>query len=163
VGQRALLLMSLLALAPGCAAGPTFDEVAATLPPPPPGDARIVVYRDFEPYQSLSWVPVSFNGANVGAVGPGHVFVRDVAPGTYDIAPVSQGLYPNQDKVVVAAPGQTFYAKVESFKGLNPGADRDVPLVTYVVVLVDPATARREIGPLWYTAQHPKGPAARSG
>jgi hypothetical protein len=160
MGRRVLLLMSLLGLAAGCAATPTFDEVAATLPPPPPGDARIVVYRAFEPYQSLSWVPVSFNGANVGAVGPGQVFVRDVPPGTYDIAPVSQGLYPNQDKVVLAAPGQTFYARVESFQGLNPSADRDVPLTTFVVVLVDPQTARREIGSLSYMARYQTGPAA---
>ena len=162
MGRRLLpLLILALGLGAGCAAGPTFDEVAATLPPLPPGAARIIVYRAYEPYQSLSWVPVFFNGANVGAVGPGHVFVRDVPPGAYNIAPLSQGLYPDQEKVVLAAPGQTFYAKVESFKGLDPSANRPVPLTTFVVVLVDPATARREIGPLWYTAQQQKGPTVR--
>lgn len=157
MGRRVLLVILLVGLAGGCASGPTFDEVATTLSPAPAGDARIIVYRAFEPYQSLSWVPVAFNGANVGAVGPGSVFVRDVPSGNYDIAPLSQGLYPNQDKVVLAAPGQTYYAKVESFQGLDPSANRDVPLTTFVVVLVDPETARREIGPLRYTAQQRKG------
>ncbi len=158
---RRLFLFVALAAA-GCAHPPTFDEVAASLPPPPPGAARIFVYRAFEPYQSLSWVPVFFNGANVGAVGPGHVILRDVPAGTYNIAVASQGLYPNQNRVVTLAPGQAAYAKITSFKGLNPTANRAVPLTTFVVTLVDPVNAQREIGQLRYMARRQKG-AAVSG
>jgi len=148
-GFRVLLV--LLALG-ACAQPPTFEQIAPRLPPLPPNMARIFVYRDYETYQSLAWAPVFFNGARVGAVGPGYVMMRDVPPGTYDIAVASQGLYPNQDKVVVAAPGQTFYAKIETLRGLDPTADRAVPLTTFVVVLVDPETARREIAHLWWYA-----------
>ncbi len=155
---RRLFLVLALAAA-GCAEPPTFDQVAGSLPPIPPGAARIFVYRGYEPYQSLSWVPVFFNGYNVGAVGPGHVIMRDVPAGTYDIAVASQGLYPNQDKVVALAPGQVAYAKIGSFQGLDPTADRPVPLTTFVVTLVDPAIARQEIGHLWYMARRQEGAA----
>ena len=58
---------------------------------------------------------------------------------------------------MLAAPGQTYYAKVESFQGLDPSANRDVPLTTFVVVLADPETGRREIGRLRYAAQQRNG------
>ena len=154
------LVLVLLAALGACAAPPTYEQIAPTLPPLAPNMARIFVYRDYETYQSLAWVPVFLNGVRVGAVGPGYVMMRDVPPGTYDIAVASQGLYPNQDKVVVAAPGQTFYAKIETLRGLDPSADRAVPLTTFVVVLIDPEIARREIAHLWYTAERQKGLAA---
>jgi hypothetical protein len=146
----ALVMLALAA----CAAEPvpTFDQVGARLPPPPANTARIFVYRDFEPYQSLEWVAVFFNGATVGAVGPGKVFLRDVAPGTYTIEAKSEGLWPEQAKTVTVQPGQTVYAKVTSFKSLNPTGNRQSAISTFVVVLMDPVTARREIGPLWYEA-----------
>jgi hypothetical protein len=152
----------LLAAIGGCAEPVRYAQVAPSLAGPPPGMARIVVYRDWS-YQTPSWVPVFFNGTRVSAVGPGYVMLRDVPPGTYDISVASQGLYPNQNKVVVAAAGQTFYAKVETIRGIDPSANRPVPLTTFVVVLVDPELAQREIAPLWYTAQKQKGLAAVSG
>ena len=147
------LVLVLLAALGACAAPPTYEQVAPTLPPLAPDMARIFIYRDYETYQSLAWVPAFLNGVRVGAVGPGYVMMRDVPPGTYDIVVASQGLYPNQDKVVVAAPGQSFYAKIETLRGLDPSADRAVPLTTFVVVLVDPEAARREIAHLWYIAE----------
>ena len=151
------LVLVLLAALGACAAPPTYEQIAPTLPPLAPNMARIFVYRDYETYQSLAWVPVFLNGVRVGAVGPGYVMMRDVPPGTYDIAVASQGLYPNQDKVVVAAPGQSFYAKIETLRGLDPSADRAVPLTTFVVVLIDPEIARREIAHLWYIAERQRG------
>lgn len=158
---RWLILLAVVTVT-GCAAtAPTFDEVAGSLPPVPPGAARIFVYRGFEPYQSLSFVPVFFNGAQVGAVGPGKVIMRDVpAPGSYTIAAKSQGLWPNQNKTVLVQPGQTVYAQIQSLRGLNPTANRPVPQTTFVVVLQDTVTGRRQIGPLWYEAQRQKSPAA---
>ena len=155
-------LLLLLAALGACAQPVRYAEVAPSLAGPPPGMARIVVYRD-QGYQALSWVPVFFNGARVSAVGPGYVMLRDVPPGTYDISVASQGLYPNQNKIVAAAPGQTFYAKVETVRGTDPSANRPVPLTTFVVVLVEPETAQREIAPLWYTAQKQQGLAAPAG
>jgi uncharacterized protein DUF2846 len=151
------LVLVVLAALGACAAPPTFEQIAPTLPPLAPNMARIFVYRDYETYEGLAWVPVFLNGIEVGAVGPGYVMMRDVPPGTYDIAVASQGLYPNQDKVVLAAPGQTFYAKIETVRGLDPTANRPVPLTTFVVVLVDPEIARREIAHLWYIAERQRG------
>lgn len=144
--MRSVVLLLGVALS-GCAAGGTpFNEAAASLAPIPAGAARIFVYRDFAYYQGLDWVPVLFNGQTVGAVGPGQVIMRDVAaPGTYRIEAASQGLWPDQEKTVAVQPGQTVYAKVESFKSLDPSAGRPVLQITYVVVLQDTATGRREI------------------
>lgn len=152
---RLFLLLALAAA--GCAAPPTFEEIAGSLPPVLPGEARIFIYRNNEPSQSLSWVRVFFNGANVGAVGNGYVIMRDVPPGTYLISVASQGLFPNQDQVVTLGPGQAAYARIGSFRGLNPTSSRTAPLTTFVVTLVDPLTAQREIGPLWYNAWQQKG------
>jgi hypothetical protein len=145
-------LPALLLLISACASAPSFDEASATLAPLPAGEARLFIYRDFQPYQSLSWVPVFLNGRRAGAVGPGRVLVRDIPAGTYTIAALSQGLWPNQAKTVTVAPEQTVYAKIESFKSANPAGNRFALQTTFVVVLMDSATGRREIGPLWLEA-----------
>jgi hypothetical protein len=160
--RRGFRLLLVLAVLTACAQPPTFEQIAPNVPPLPPGMARIYVYRDHS-YQSPEWVPVFFNGGRVSAVGPGYVTMRDVPAGTYNIAVASQGLYPNQDKTVVAAPGQTFYAKIETVRGLDPTADRAVPLTTFVVVLIEPEPAQHEIAPLWYTAQRQEGAAPIAG
>ncbi len=151
---RRLCVLLVVALA-GCAGpSPIFDAIAGTLAPAPPDQARIFVYRDFEPYQSLSWVPVFLNREEAGAVGPGHVILRDVPPGVYRIEAKSEGLWPDQAKTVTAMAGQTIYAKITSFKGLNPTVSSGgATMTTFVVTLTDPATARHEIATLWYTAK----------
>jgi hypothetical protein len=161
---KAILLLVLLVLTACADEGPRFNHVSAGLPPPPTNRARIFVYRDFAIYQGLEWVPIFFNGTTIGAVGPGHVILRDVAaPGTYRIEPKSEGLWPDQAKTVTVAPGQVIYAKVTSFKGLDPSAGDSAELITYVVVLMDPATGRREIDPLWYEAQSSNAQAHEQG
>ena len=151
---RGLFLLLVFALAACAGQAPTFDDVAASQPPAPADTARIFLYRDFEPYQSLTWVPVFLNGKVVGAVGPGHVIMRDEPPGTYRIEAKSDGLWPDQVKTVAVAAGETVYAKISSFKNLDPTVDgMGATITTFVVTLVDPATGRREIGKLWYTAQ----------
>jgi hypothetical protein len=144
--------MPLLVAAAGCADLPTFDQVKASLPPVPAGEARIFVYRALEPYQSLAWVPVFFNDKTVGAVGPGQVILRDVPPGTYKIEPKSEGLWPDQAKTVQLAAGDVVYAKIGSFASGDPG-DIDDLQTTFVVTLIDPRMAQREIGSKWYQAQ----------
>jgi hypothetical protein len=151
--MKRLIALVLLALTACAGEQPTFDQLGARLPPAPANTARIFVYRAFEPYQSLQWVPVFFNNDTIGAVGPGKVILRDVAPGTYTIEAKSEGLWPEQAKTVTVRPGGVVYAKITSFKGLDPTADAPSELITYVVVLMDPATAQREIGPLRYEAR----------
>ena len=110
--------------------------------------ARVYLYRAFEPYQSLAYVPVFLNRADIGAVGPGKVLFRDVTPGTYTIAAKSAGLWPDQTKTVALGAGQTVYAKIESFRGLDPTSNVPVPQTTFVVVLIAPEIAEREMGRL---------------
>ena len=157
--RHVLAALVLAALLAGCASVPTFDQASTGLPPTPTSEARLFIYRDFEPYQSLSWVPVFLNGTVTGAVGPGRVLMRDLVPGTYTIEAVSQGLWPNQAKTVIVAPGQTVYAKVQTFKSANPTTDRFQLQTTFVVVLMDTATGRREIGPLWLQARSTPSPS----
>jgi hypothetical protein len=124
-----------------------FDQTG--VPPIATGMARVYVYRAFEPYQSLAYVPVFLNRAEIGAVGPGKVLFRDVTPGTYTIEAKSEGLWPEQAKTVALGGGQTVYAKIESFRGLDPSADAPVPQTTFIVLLIAPEIAEREMGQLW--------------
>lgn len=134
----------LLALA-GCAPAPSGPSVLEIFPPLPAGDGRIVVYRDVDIYQSLQWIPVTFNGRQVGAAGPGAVFFRDVAPGTYEIDVVSQTLWPDRAKTVKVGTGQTVYAKIEVFRSPASSDTSEVVGPVFVVAIMAPAFARREI------------------
>ena len=142
----------LAAVAAGCENLPTFEQASATLPQLPAGEARIFLYRDLAAYQSLAWDPIFFNGKNIGAVGPGQVILRDVAPGTYKIEPKSEGLWPDQAKTVRLSAGDVVYAKVETFTGLDPVGNTNDLQDTFVVVIVDPALAQRAIASLHYRA-----------
>ena len=148
----ALLIASLT----GCGGpqGPLFPQVATTLPPVAPDRARIYFYRDYEPYESLAVTDIFLNGATVGVSMPGAVFYRDVAPGTYDIAVYSVGALPNADKHVALKAGNIAYAKVESlhawFGGGGGGEGGGYDPDTFVVMLIDPAQAQRELANMRY-------------
>jgi hypothetical protein len=144
-------LFAIIALvAAGCADHPRLAETAAQLSPPG-NKARLFIYRDYDVAQSLAWVPIFLNGANSGGVGPGHVLVCDLSPGTYTIDPKSAGLYPDQAKTVTVAAGQDIYAKIGSFRTINPTSRNQSLMSTFVVTLEDTATGQGKVGPLWYT------------
>ena len=143
-----LAMLFILALA-GCAAqGPAF--AADTLPPIPPGQARIFFYRWLEPYEALSMSKVYLNGKPVGVSQVGAVLYRDVAPGQYYISVDSQGTYPDQFKTVTIGAGQTFYVRIESISSFKSpcGYLGNCEVDTFVVSIVDPTTASREMGTL---------------
>lgn len=153
---RRIFVLFALMLA-GCAAGPRQNESTARLPPPG-ANARLFVYRNYDLAQSLAWVPIFVNGTEIGGVGPGHVLVCDLPPGTYTIEPRSQGLWPEQAKTVSAGPGQTVYARIGSFRGANPDTHGQQLISTYAVMLQDTTTGQRDVGSLWYTpCEHPIG------
>jgi hypothetical protein len=152
----ALLVTLSLALA-GCSGGPSgplFPQVASTLPPIGADRARIYFYRDYEPYESLALTDVYLNGATVGVSRGGAVFYRDVAPGTYEISVYSIGVVQNANKHVALKPGDTVYAKVESlhawFGGGGGGEGGGYDPDTFVVMIVDPAQAQRELATMRY-------------
>ena len=124
--------------------GPTLADVAAQLPPVPADRARFFFYRDYEPYESLGRPYVTLNGEVAGISEPGGVFYRDAPAGSYLIAVRSNTPYPDQDKTVTAAAGQTFYVKVASIKGYDSGDSMYDP-DTFAVVIADPASGQRDI------------------
>jgi hypothetical protein len=159
---RHLVGALLLALA-ACAgpSGPLFPEVAGTVPPVPADRSRIYFYRDYEPYESLALTDVFLNGATAGVSMPGAVFYRDVAPGTYVVSVYSVGSFPNAAKSVALKAGDTVYAKVESlhawFGGGGGGEGGGYDPDTFVVMIIDPAQAQRELANMRYV-QAEEGP-----
>jgi hypothetical protein len=81
---------------------------------PPPGYARIWLYRYDEPYVSLATPYVRFNGQIVAISEPGGAFYRDVAPGEYDVAVDSEGRDVNQFARVGVVAGQQIYIEVQA-------------------------------------------------
>jgi hypothetical protein len=115
----------------------------------PSDRARIFFYRDYEIYDSLGRPYVTLNGDVAGISEPGGVFYRDLPPGTYLIAIRNNTLYPDQDKTVTVAPGQTLYVKVGSIRGYHSGNKFYEP-DTFAVVIVDAADGQRDIAPKRY-------------
>ncbi len=113
----------------------------------PPGKARVYFYRDAAYYDGLQWTTVSLNGESVGSSGPGTVFYRDIAPGSYRIEARSDKLYPAQVKTVAVAPGSTTYIKLEA----QPYWGQSGWLWTgntFIVAVIDPAIAHLQISTL---------------
>ena len=166
IGRRVFVVLA-LALA-GCAPTPRLGEVAARLPLAAK-NARLFIYRDYDLSQSLQWVPVEVNGAEIGDIGLGHVVVCDLPPGIYTIAPRAEYLWPDQAKTVRVEAGQAIYAKVGNLWTTGSGtgpvklaalrvpadqmADASPSLgvvPVFVVMLQDPAIGEGEVGALWY-------------
>src|SRR5713101_1397301 len=132
----------MLAAANGCAPAPMTAVVAI-----PPGEARIWVYRDFQPSENLNLAAVSINGVDAGYAQPaGGAFYRDVPPGHYHIAVASYATDFSQSSDVDLAAGQEAFVKVESLSawatGENVGSfKRDV----FYARLIPSQPARAEI------------------
>ena len=109
---RAGLLILLAAIVSG-AARPS-PASAAAIAAARPGTARIWIYRDYAPYQSLARPYVRINGAITAISEPGGAFYRDVAPGRYDVTVDSIGTDVNQFAHVDLGPGQQVFLKVQS-------------------------------------------------
>ena len=82
---------------------------------------------------------------------PGGVFYRDVPPGKYLVAISHDTLYPNEDKTVSIAGGQTAFVKIESLRSYNSG-DSSYEPDTFVVAVVGPADGQRDIATKRYFA-----------
>jgi hypothetical protein len=110
----------------------------------PPGSARVWIYRDYEPYQSLATPYVRMNGAIVGISQPGAAFSRDVSPGTYLITVDSEGEDVYQFAQVALAPAQTVYVKIETSKWWWSGG-KNFARDTFYTRVIDAKTAQAEI------------------
>jgi hypothetical protein len=158
---------SLLMVAVAACAGPTgplFPDAVSKISPPAGDMARIYFYREYEPYESLTQAYLYLNGQPVAVSVPGGVSYRDVAPATYTLSAWTQGDFPNASKTVVARAGDTFYAKIESLRawqsgGGDPSYERD----TFIVTLVDPAQAHRDLARMHYVPPERTVARARLG
>jgi hypothetical protein len=134
----------LMLAANSCAQAPSM--ASASVPPIPPGQARVWFYREFIPSESLNMTEVRMNGAYAGYSRLGGAFYRDVPPGQYLITVASWGVDVNQSAVLALVPGQEGFIKIESLRswselGERNGAARD----TFYARLIPPQIARAEM------------------
>jgi hypothetical protein len=128
----------------GCAELP-LPTRAVALPAMPAGEARIWIYRDYEPYQTLARPYVRLNDRVVGISEPGGAFYRDVSPGIYRTTVDTYGFDVNQFADVPLAAGQTAFVKVESLKfwwGRNRSSSG---YDTFYTRLIPPELAQAEV------------------
>ena len=99
----------------------------AAVPPIAPGHARIWIYRDCIPSESLNMATVRINGAVTGyAQAAGGSFYRDLMPGQYLVTVDSFGRDTNQATDLVLSPGQEAYIKIESLSSWSSyGGERN--------------------------------------
>ena len=152
LSRRLLLATAAFAAltASGCARGPTV--ASATIPPIPPGAARIWIYRNFDPSESLNVAPVSINGAFAGYAQPGGgAFYRDVRPGRYHVAVASYGIDTDQSSNVELAARQEAYIRIETLNAWTTGGDlNSFKRDTFYARLAPPRLARAEIAGVRY-------------
>jgi hypothetical protein len=140
------LFAGLVLLLAGCAPLPPGPLLSGPLPPPPPGTARLVVYRGLDYYGTQSMPTVYLNDKPAGISENGAVFYRDVPPGVYNISVAPSLPYPNQFKTVVVKPGDVFYAQIGTLPPVGGRFNinaRDYG-DTFIVTLRDPASAAYE-------------------
>lgn len=136
---------ALLLLLAGCAARPPgLGPLKATAPALPAGQARLWVYRDWLPSESLNLANVDVNGRYFGSVANGGAFYRDVPPGHYFIAPVSYNRDFDQNRDVILAAGQQAYVRIVSQQNWD-GACRDCARDTFYARLSPPPGAAPQI------------------
>lgn len=143
-GMLLLVLAGFAAPAPGSAAAAAPPPGA---PPLSPGMARLWIYREYEPYQSLSTPYVRLNGAIVGVSEAVGAFYRDVPPGTYTITVDCEGRDVNQFATIAVVPGQQAFIKILSLRGWESsgGGKNEAERDTFYTWEMPPQTAAAEI------------------
>src|SRR5271170_8044983 len=153
LSRRSLLFAA--GLLPIATAGAHADVPAtrsAAVPAIRPGYARIWVYRDFEPSESLNMTAVSINGAITGYAQPGGgVFYRDVLPGQYLVTVESYGRDTNQATRLALAAGQEAFVKIESLRSWSSSGDKtSIERDTFYARPIPPQLARTEMAHIRY-------------
>jgi hypothetical protein len=141
-----VLLASVTAHAEPLAAGST------AIPPLPAGLARIWIYRDYLPSESLNMAVVKINGGITGyAQAAGGSFYRDVRPGQYLVTVESYGRDTNQSADLTLGAGQEAYVKIESLRSWSSSGERtSIERDTFYARPIAPPLARAEMAHLPY-------------
>jgi hypothetical protein len=144
---RLLRIAALLAIAAiaACARNPPVGSVS--VPPIPPGEARVWFYRVYLPSDTLNMTKVTMNGVYAGYAQLGGAFYRDVPPGIYHVEVESYGKDFDQSTNVALVPGQDAYVKIESLDSWSTlvGAGYAAAPDTFYARLMLPQIARSEI------------------
>jgi hypothetical protein len=133
------LLISALS---GCTPLPTVS--ASGIPPVPPHQARIWVYRELQSSAIPERPDVLFNGAIAGIADMGGAFYRDVPPGHYHITTTGAGRDVNQNSDITLSAGETAYIKIVQLDNWDE-SDWEPTFATFYAWLIPPATARAEV------------------
>jgi hypothetical protein len=121
---------------------------SVVIPPIPPGQARVWIYRDSQPtapFEHRGVEAVTLNGGNVGYERVGQGFYRNVAPGHYTIAAPSLGIDTDESATVDLAAGQEAYFKIGAIGW--PGGGENI-LDVYNIRLMPPQNARTAVAQL---------------
>jgi hypothetical protein len=94
---------------------------AASLPPIPPGEARVWYYRDAGIYDSQQQPYILMNGTIIGVSQPRGSFYFDVKPGFYHVTVQQYLSNPEEDANINLAPGQQVYLKIVSLRDCISG------------------------------------------
>ncbi|MGH7088257.1 MAG: hypothetical protein ACREFQ_05100 [Stellaceae bacterium] len=139
-----------LALLAGCV-GPQSGRVGAATALlneyPPPGLARIWIFRTYDPYITLETPYIRINGRIVGVAWLGSAFYRDVPPGRYAITVDSRGSAPNQFANIGLAARQTAYIQIDA-NNWWAGMCWRCSIPTFYTYPIGPRLARLAMAPL---------------
>jgi len=140
-------LLVLVALA-GCSSA-AVTEIPGPIPPPAPGTAQIILYREIGYYEPADVLRVALNGQPAGILPRGDVLYRNLMPGSYTISFTPTRPDPYQFKTVTLAPGTIAYIKLAALP-VRPcnwfgSGFGDCDINGYTAMIMDPAAAQREI------------------
>jgi hypothetical protein len=138
--------MKTLAICVALLLGAALPGVAAGAGPPQ-GEARIWIYRIYEPAAPSQTPYVRFNGAVVAAAPRNGAFYRDVPPGSYRITVDSDGAAPDQFVRVLLPAGASAFVKVAA-DNWWASANCETAVATFYTLVVDPPLAQAEMASL---------------
>jgi hypothetical protein len=145
---RRSLSLSLLIVLASCT-NVALTPIPGPIPPPTPGAAQIILYRDIGYYEPSDVLRVALNGQPTGLLPRGNVLYRDVAPGSYTISFSPTRPDPYQFKTVTLGPGDVAYVKLAALpvrpcNWFGPGIG-DCDINGYTAMIMNPAGAQQEI------------------
>lgn len=148
---RSLLLCTatLVTLA-GCASGPSYKEMASSIPVLSSQNGRVYFFRSSSPLGAALQPDIKLNGEKVGESKPGGFFYVDKPAGRYTVSTATE-----TEKTLSLAldAGETKYVRTSPSLGLLVG--RVVP------TLEDAGAAQKEIEGLSYAPSQDGGKAAK--
>jgi hypothetical protein len=144
--MRRALLPLFIALLTGCT-NPAVVAIPGPIPPPPPGMAQIILYRQIGYYEPSDVLRVALNQYPTGILPRGTVLYRNLAPGSYTISFSPTRPDPDQFKTVALGAGQVVYVKLAALP-VRPCTGRSIAgcdMNGYTTMLMTPAAAQQEL------------------